>query len=148
VATAEERLATRASSTCSLTIGRAKSKLNDAPGLHTNTIVLTDHSLARGDFVATAEERLATRASSTCSLTIGRAKSKLNDAPGLHTVAMPTDHICRATVCKDGALIAHRKISADVTPIMPLHTTLTATSQTSLRVRSACRCALRSLAAI
>ncbi len=30
-----------------------------------NTIVLTDHSLARGDFVVTAEERLASRASST-----------------------------------------------------------------------------------
>jgi hypothetical protein len=39
-------------------IGHAKSKLNDDLGLHTNTIVLTDHSLARGDFVVTAEGRL------------------------------------------------------------------------------------------
>ena len=82
VVTAEERLATRAFSTCTLTIGRARSQLHNARGLHTNTIVLTDRSLARADFVVTAEERLATRASSTCSLTIGRAKSKLNDAPG------------------------------------------------------------------
>ena len=89
--TAEERLATRAFSTCTLTIGRARSQLHNARGLHTNTIVLTDHSLARADFVVTAEERLATRASSTCSLTIGRAKSKLNDARGLHTVPMPTE---------------------------------------------------------
>jgi hypothetical protein len=65
-----------------------------------------------------------------------------HDAPGLHTVATLTDHICTATVCKDGALIAHRNISADVTPIKPLHTTLTPTSQPPLHVRSACRCAL------
>ena len=102
----------------------------------------------RRDFVATAEGRLATQASSTCTLTIGRAKSKLKNARGLHTVRMSTDHFCRATVCKDGALIAHRKNSTDVTPIKPLRTTLTATSQASRRVPSACRCALRSLAAI
>ncbi len=90
-----------------------------------NTIVLTDHLLARGDFVVTADERLATRAFSTCTFTIGRAKYKLNDAPGLQYA---NGHICRATVCKDGTLIAHRKISADVTPIKPLHTTLTPTS--------------------
>ena len=70
---------------------------------------MTHHSLARRDYVATAEGRLATQASRTCTFTIGRAKSKLNNARGLLTVPMSTDHICRATVCKDGALIAHRK---------------------------------------
>ena len=45
--TDEERLATRASSTCSLTIGRAKSKLNDARGLH--TVPMPTEPLLQGD---------------------------------------------------------------------------------------------------